>query len=802
MARPEAMTATRARRIGRAAAVALSALVALLSIAMVVAWWWAARSAPVVEGRLALPGFAAEASVARDARGVVHVRAASEDDAHAAQGFAHAQDRFAQMDMMRLLARGRLAELAGRGALASDRFMRGLGLARGAEVAAEAMQPRSRAALEAYARGVNAFLEAGGSALPVELRLAGRVPEPWSIVDSLLWGQVMALHLSGDWREELARARLAGRHAPDRLSLLWPGWPRNGEASMPAGTPRLDALAPAELERILPPAPASSLASNAWVVAGTLAARGKPLLANDPHLQLGAPAVWHLVRLEAPGFLRVGASAPGVPGILLGHNGEVGWGMTTTGADSFDLFVERLAAGDGGAHATPGGGTARFAVEEQEFRIRGEAEPRRALVRSSRNGPVLADILEGGVEAAAPGHVLVIASPLLRAANTTADALLAINAARDAPGVLAAARRWVAPVQNIVAADAAGNIGSTVAGLVPVRRAGDGWLPSPAWDGDHGWMGLAQAAEAHAIANPPAGILANANDRVPTAGQAPFLAREWDAPHRGIRLREELARGASRDATGARGLQRDTLSVLAREVVAALGTWSPSEPALARHVEMLRRWDARMERDRPEPLLFNAWMRVLRRLSLAALLGEDAAPRIASGREAPALLLAVARRDPVPCAEADCPAMLEASLREAVAGIAAVHGADPVSWRWGAVHAARFENPFWNAFPVLRDILALDVPTGGDNYTLDRGTPRPGAGLVFDHVHGAGLRMVLDFADLEASTFMIAPGQSGHVLSRHGSDLALPWAEGGAMALPGIQPGSGHATVLSIVPRR
>ncbi|MFM8989920.1 MAG: penicillin acylase family protein, partial [Alphaproteobacteria bacterium] len=182
------MTATRARRLGRAVAVALSALVALLSIAMAVAWWWAARSAPVVEGRLALPGFAAEASVARDARGVVHVRAASEDDAHAAQGFAHAQDRFAQMDMMRLLARGRLAELAGRGALASDRFMRGLGLARGAEVAAEALQPRSRAALEAYARGVNAFLEAGGSALPVELRLAGRVPEPWSIVDSLLWG--------------------------------------------------------------------------------------------------------------------------------------------------------------------------------------------------------------------------------------------------------------------------------------------------------------------------------------------------------------------------------------------------------------------------------------------------------------------------------------------------------------------------------------------------------------------------------------------------------------------------------------
>jgi penicillin amidase len=796
---PEAAARGRARRFARAAAIALATLALLVATAAACAWWWVDRSAPVRSGQLALPGFAADVVVARDARGIVHVHAGSEDDAHAAQGFVHAQERFAQMDMMRLLARGRLAEVAGRGAFASDRFMRGLGLAHGAERAAEALQPRTRAALEAYARGVNAFLAAGGSALPVELRVAGRVPEPWSVADSLLWGQVMALHLSGDWREELARARLAGRHAPARLALLWPGWNGAGQAGVQGDW---DRQALARMEQGAPGAPPSSLASNAWVLSGALAASGRPLLANDPHLQLGTPAVWHLMRLEAPGFLRVGASAPGVPGILLGHNGAVGWGMTTTGADSFDLFVEKLAAEDGGAYATPGGGSAPFRVEQHEFAVRGERETLRARVRASRNGPVLADILEGASEAAPAGHVLVLASPLLRATNTTADALLAMNAARDLDGLMAAARSWVAPVQNLFAADVAGDIASTVVGLVPDRRAGDGWLPAPAWSGDHDWSGLVQAADAHAQRNPASGALSNANDRVATADRAPFLAREWDAPYRGMRLREELARGASRDVAQARALQRDTLSLLARDMLAATASWLPADPALVPYLAMLRGWDARMDRERPEPLLFNAWMRALRRASLAALLGDDAGPRIASGREAPAVLLAVARGDPDACGGGDCAALLEASLREAVDGLALAHGRDPASWRWGSAHAARFENPAWNALPVLRHLLALSVPTGGDNYTLDRGTPRHGPGLGFDHVHGAGLRMVLDFADLDASLFMIAPGQSGHPLSPHRADLARAWADGEAMAISRLPPGAPSSARLSIVPRR
>lgn len=796
------------RAAPRRARRALPATLALLALSAAsigaAAWWWADRSAPVVEGRIELPGFASPVDVVRDARGVAHVRAASEDDALAAQGFVHAQDRFAQMDMMRLLARGRLAEIAGRGALASDRFMRGLGVARGAARAVAALQPRTRQALEAYARGVNAFLSAEHGVLPLELRLAGRVPEPWSPADSLLWGEVMALHLSGDWREELARARLAGRHDPEILALLWPGWTGAGLAGGPQIAPEAWNHAGLEaLERAPTGLPPTNLASNAWLLAGALTATGKPLLANDPHLQLGSPSTWYLMRLEAPGMLGVGASAPGVPGIVLGHNGHVAWGMTTTGADTFDVFVEKLAEGDPGAYAIPGGGSAPFAVETEEFRIRGEREALRIAIRRSRNGAVLADILDAGAEAAPAGHVLVLASPLQRADNTTADALVAMNAARDIDGLLEAARRWIAPVQNLFAADMSGRIASAVVGLVPVRRAGDGWLPAPAWTGEHDWQGLVQAADTHAEVDPASGLLLNANDRVPTADRAPFLARDWDAPHRGRRLREELRRGASRDAEDARRLQLDAVSVFAREVLAALDGWSPADPALVPHAGMLRRWDVRMDRDRPEPLMFNAWMRALRRIALAELLGPDAPARIGSAREAPGLIQAIARGDAVPCSRVACAAMLEQALRDAVSGLAARHGPDPATWRWAAAHVARFESPFWSAIPLARDLLALGVPTSGDNYTLNRGTPRAGPDAGFDHVHGPGLRMTLDLADLESSRFMIAPGQSGHPLSRHRADLAHDWADGRGMAIARLPQGNPPGgTTLSIVPGR
>lgn len=749
------------------------------------AWIWAERSVPPRAATARIEGLSAPARVIRDRNGVAHVFAATIEDAMAAQGFVHAQDRFAQMDAMRLVARGRLAELVGAPGVASDRFMRGLDLRGRAERALDAMSPENRRALDAYARGVNAFLESGQAARPLELRLAGRVPEPWLPLDSLLWGEIMAIHLAGNWRDELARMRLlAAGHDARLIRLLWPDWPADPAtslASLPAGwdPERLGAAIAAT-----PPLPDPPHASNGWVFSGARTHSGKPLLANDPHLQLGAPGVWYLLRLEAPGLTLAGASAPGVPGVVLGHNGHVAWGMTTTGADAFDLVLEKLAPG-GAGFMGPSGQEA-FAVATHEIRVKGEREPRRVQVRRTPNGVVLADILASDVEAAPQGHVLALRAALDLGVNTTGDALLRMIRARDVAGLLDAAQGWRAPVQNLFAADRDGRIALAAIGAVPVRRGGDGSLPVPGWDEAYGWSRTIPSVSMPRAVDPPGGVLINANNRLIPDHAGMRITGDWDAPYRGLRLHEGLATATGQTVAHASAWQMDAVSVFARDFLGASAGWSPEDPELAAALALLRQWPATMHRDRPEPLVFNAWMRALRRSALAQLLGEADAATQAAGREAPALLMAVAAGDPWLCARLDCEAALARSLRDALSALARRYGQRIEDWRWGKAHAATFENPVWRSVPVLSWLFGFRVPVDGDNFTVNRATPRNAADLTeFPAIHGAGFRAIYDLSDLDRSLFAIAPGQSGHPTSRHWGDLAARWASGASLAIVG-----------------
>jgi penicillin amidase len=773
----------------------------LLTLALGAGWIWLDRSAPRHAGRFELDGLAAPVDVVRDGDGVPHIFATSATDAYFAQGFVHAQDRFAQMDGMRMVARGRLAEMVGRGGLASDRFMRGMGLAGRAEAARDALSPEGRAALEAYARGVNAFLAQSGTALPLELRLSGRIPEPWEPADSLLWGELMALYLSGNWRDELARLRLsAAGHDPRLLALLWPDWRGDGATSLATGAGAWDPVQVGAAIAALPDLPSPPLASNAWVFAGARTRSGKPLLANDPHLQLGAPSVWYLVRLVAPGFLRAGASAPGVPGIVLGHNGHVAWGMTTTGADSFDLVLERLVPGDPDSYATPDG-PARFTRHAHAIAIRGEPDPARVEIRRTRNGVVLADLL-GSPEAAPAGDALVLRALLDTGTNGTGDALLRMTAATDVPAMLAAAEGWRAPVQNLFVADRDGRIALAAIGAVPRRRLGDGTIPTPGWDPGHGWDGIAAGAALPRAVDPPHGFLMNANDRLAPDRPGPFLTADWDAPFRARRLREGLAGASVQDLDSAAAWQRDAISVFARDVLGDLAAWTPGDAAVRRIADALRAWNGDMRREAWQPLVFNAWMRALRADALDQLLGSGEPGAPIAMREVPALLLAIAGGDPWLCARIACGATLERSLSTALVALGARYGSVPEAWRWGDAHAAVFENPLWRSIPVVSRLFGFSVPVDGDNFTVNRATPRQGGAADFAAVHGGGLRAVYDLADLDSSRFMIAPGQSGHPWTRHWGDLAQHWADGQMRVLAGGRDALARTgTVLRLGPR-
>lgn len=759
----------------------------LAGIALTSAFLWFGRSEAQSDGTVLAEGITARIEVVRDRNGIPHIFASTGDDALFAEGYVHAQDRLFQMDMMRLLARGRLAEFVGRPALASDRFMRGLDLVANAERGLAAMDDASRSALDAYVRGVNALLENPTLVLPPEYAVTGRIPEPWTAVDSLLWGELMAVQLAGNWRDELTRQRLLAKHPIDVITMLWPEIPVDAattikEQAKAWSIPDIEAMIAA-----LPAPLGPSQASNGWVFAGARTASGKPLLANDPHLQLGAPSVWYLARLEAPGFRRVGASAPGVPGILLGHNGRVAWGMTTTGADTFDLFLERVTPDDSDSYETPTG-PAKFESRTHAIKIKDEDTPYRMTVRRTRHGVVLSDITGDGADGAPSGHVLVLSGAMFLNANTTGEGLLRLNGANNVDTALTALASWIAPVQNVFLADVDGRIAIAATGLVPKRKRGDGSAPQPGWNGDYDWEGTVAPEAMPRSIDPASGVLINANNRLVGDDAGVFLARDWDASYRALRLTEGLAEAQGQDVRSARTWQLDHTSVFARTFLEALEGWSPTEPDLRYYVTMFRDWDYALSRSRPEPLAFNGWMRALRAAVLKALIGADGADIMRGAREFPHLLLAVAKNEGEVCAKIDCRQTLASSLREAGEQLTEVHGADRLGWRWGNTHAAIFEHPLWSRVPYLREWLRFSVASDGDNFTVNRGTASSRDGLaLFPHVHGPSLRAIYDLADLDRAQFMIAPGQSGHPLSAHWGDLASLWANGRYVAIAGTR---------------
>lgn len=782
MARPRP---ARGRSLPRRAGRILGGLAALAGIVLAGAagavWW----TLPGQTGEVRLPGLSAPVGLAFDDRGIPTLRAASEADAHRALGWLHARDRLFQMELMRRGASGRLAEVAGAPALRLDRFTRTLGLARRAEADLAALPPDTRAALEAYAAGVNARIaDRGRWAAPEFLALGA--PEPWTPRDSLLWGKAMGLYLSGNWRLDLDRARLARLLPPERLRELWPEDPGAGRPDLPppdlAHLPepgRLARLA-ARLPAFPGDAPLPASASNAWAVAGARTARGAPLLASDPHLGFSAPVLWYLVRIETPGGVLAGASAPGVPFLPIGRNRDLAWGFTTTHSDVQDVFVERLEGAD--SYATPEG-PRPFLARDERIAVRG-APDAVLRVRETRHGPVVSDLDADDATPSGPssGTVLAVAMANLAPGDTAAAGLHALNRARSVDGARAAAALITSPPQNLMVADAAGGIAMLLTGRTPVRRGGDGTLPAPGWDGAADWTGWVPFDALPYAGRPASGVLVNANNRVAPPDHPVFLGRDWFGDWRFARIHALLAGHPRADAAGMAALQADPVSLLAREVLPVLRALPrPGDAAAAAAWDRLRTWDGTVAADSAAAHDYHAWMRRLGVLALAA--GGVPAGAWEAGPEFLRFVLAPDGRGAHWCGAEGCPALAARALADSAAGADA-----PAGRAWGAVHAARFEHPLLRFVPGLGALTRLSAPTPGDGQTVSRGG-FPGRGEApFAHVHGAGLRLVADLADGDSLLAVIGTGQSGHPLSRHWGDQLALWAAGGTAPVAAAGP--------------
>lgn len=723
-----------------------------------------------------IPGLTGPVDIGFDSDGVPRIRATNEVDAAAALGFVHARDRLFQMDMMRRAASGRLSEIAGPVTLNFDRTMRTLGLRQRASEALPTLPAQTRAILEAYARGVNAFIAARGRFSAPEFLFLG-TPEQWQPVDSLLWGETMALWLSFNWRTELSRLSLAG-HVPQRMiDELWPPPPGNGQ---PDAGPAEHAAADVarQLAQVLPrfpdPYTLPTTASNEWAVDGRYTATGAPLLAGDPHLALGFPGIWYLARIDTPQGVLAGATAPGVPFLVIGHNGHIAWTFTTTGADTQDIFVETPVGSD--EYQTPDG-PRPFAVRVERIKVRGG--PDQILnVRETRHGPVISDLVGNS-------RILAVSMSNLAPGNGTAAAgLYALNHAQDVDAAGKAAQQITAPVQNLLVADKQ-RIALYVTGRVPIRRAGDGTTPVPG-DGSHDWTGWASGDQLPHYVAPPSGWLVNTNERVAPPDFPVFLGRDWFGDWRAQRVRELLRRNNRLTPSDFARMQVDVRSAFAHVILPRLVAVPLTEDTARRAQALLRDWDGNMTTDAPQPLIFNAWVQYF----YGAVL-KKADINVRDGGPLAEFVAYVLSPAGAHWCDGDCTALLQGSFTDAIGDLRARFGNDPALWRWGRAHPAIFAHPMLRPLPILGWFGTLTIPSPGDDTTINRGGP---VFKEFESVHGAEYRGVYDLADLDHSLFIVAPGQSGNLLSRHSRDFLTRWRDGETITL-GPTAGATTATI-------
>lgn len=790
-----------AARIRKGLAVLLGTVAALVSLFVL----YLTTSLPQLDGRVAASGLLAPVEIARDSNGVPHLLGRTRQDVYFALGFAHAQDRLWQMDFNRHLVQGRLSEIFGARTLAADGVFRTLGLYRHAEASVPALDAETREALQAYADGVNAYLAKHQGAWPPEFTLLLHRPEAWKPADSVALVELMSVLLSGNAVQEIQRVALAARLSPQQLREFEPTYPDDAPVVVGALTQlyRNMALGPASL------VPPPGGASNNWAVTGARSVTGRPLLANDTHLPLSAPSLFYLAHLGFPDGNAVGATLPGVPGLILGRTDRIAWGFTTTGTDVQDLFIEQVDSRNPERYRTPEG-WARFETRREVIQVRG-GRPVPLLVRATRHGPVIPEAIAG--RAAAPGTVLALSWALLKVPDTTVEAAIHAVRARDWPEFFDAFHSFVAPMQNVVYADRDGHIGFVAPGLVPVRRMDNavrGRVPAPGWDPRYDWAGFVPYGALPRRFDPPSGALFSANNKVVGPAYPFFLTEDWDAPYRAARIAELLDQTPSHDLASFRRMQLDTFSPLARDFLPLLLFARPQTPLGRAALERMLGWNGRAETNAPQPLIFTAWFRALNRLVYADELGPLFERYWGYHAQFLRRVLADAGGEGRWCDDIHtreretCPERIDRALDEAAAELARDYGTDPGRWRWGVAHRARNAHQPFDSVPVLRDLFDLSIASAGDAFTLNRGLTALNGEEPYANIHAAAFRGLYDLADPDRSLFMQPTGQSGNPLSRDYRKFLKPWSEGRYIQLPTARDRLARVTRhrLTLVPAR
>lgn len=734
---------------------------------------------------LAVSSLRGEVTIRRDERGIPFIEATNEADLYLAQGYATASDRLWQMDFLRRTARGELAEVFGPGAVEVDKLHRIYGFTGVAEKLFARAATKTREVLESYASGVNAFIEeCKARSLPLEFQMLQYQPREWTPIDSLALGKLFAEQLSFTVDTDIFRALLSDLPRERVESLLPQSSPLDllDERYRPYERGAFSEEQLAILTEVLKTMRRSRAAasgdtevgSNSWVVSGARTVSGKPLLASDPHLPPTSPPIWHIVHLSA-GDLRVaGVAVPGVPGVSIGHNESIAWGITNLCPDVQDLYFEQFEAGDTDLYKTPAGWRAAD-VRTEEIAVRnssgkGKSESINVEVKVTRHGPVIfeKDLIGLSVRWTA-----------LDADVIDLETFLAINRARNWDEFTSALRGYSGPPQTFTYADTSGHIGYYSAGRIPVRKTGDGSLPYDGTKDDGEWLGFIPFDDLPHAFDPPSMQIASANQRIVSDAYPYHLTHNWRVPYRARRIHELLQTKPKLDTGDFLQIQGDTYSypdaIFAAELVKIGDRFKHSSTEWSNLIEKLESWDGYSKPESTVLPLVTEMRKAFRNQILAAALGTDRAQLYEWRNEGAFIdrVLAERRKDWLPPEFDSYDAFLLACYREAIDALTERLGTNAEEWTWGRLAQVVFPHPLERLGPAGQRFATRMFPQNTDG-----SMPTVNAGAR------VSMRFIADVSDWDATRICLPLGESGDPASPHRDDQLDEWRN----VMPSIVP--------------
>ncbi|HSJ39201.1 MAG TPA: penicillin acylase family protein [Planococcus sp. (in: firmicutes)] len=730
------------------------------------------KSNPVIEGSLDVSVLDRDVTVIRDEAGVPHIEAGSDADLYRAQGYVQAQDRMFQMDLSRRQASGRLAEAVGEAAVDTDKFFRTFSLRNAAEKSWDGYGDEAKQVLEWYAEGVNAYMQDAkeNGTLSFEFSLLGYEPEEWNPIDSLTIGKFMAYDLGGNWSSLAVRHWALNEFPEDKARELFITYPENAPAVLEANKKQPVTVAGAFDASVVPH---EFNGSNNWVVSGEKTASGMPLLADDPHLGLSTPSIWYQMHLTSPEQNVSGVIFAGIPGIILGHNEEIAWGVTNVGPDVQDLYIETPNPEDPTQFLYEGEWE-QAEVRNEPIVVKGE-ETEEFEVVVTRHGPIISNVILGEEE---PDALFSMQWTALEP-TLELQAVLRFNKASNWEEFESALEDFQAPAQNFVFASTDGTIAYKANGHIPIRRSGTGQLPVPGDSDEYGWDGYIPFDELPTSVNPESGFIATANNQVVDDEYDYHITDFWAQPYRYQRIAEVLEGKDDLTKEDMMALQMDQHNLYAAEFLEQMADTVRNETDEHEEVlSMLEQWDQVDAQEQAAPLVFHKWMKELPNTLFQEQFPEDVYELFPGKNHITDAMLreAFAGNEGAWITEhGGTGKWLADALNASLVEIEEEYGGNPEEWKWGEHHQLTFPHPLAGASPVFARFLNPDpVPIGGSNITVQAAAFEPDGRVN----HGASWRFVADLSDLSSAQHIVGPGLSGHMKSDFFHNQVDRWVEG------------------------